>query len=129
MRLLIDTNRYSDLLAGDRDVVRRFQEATTVWLSVVSIGELRSGFRRGSRTAQNEAELRELLDVRGVQALPVDEETAAYYAQTHAYLKDIGANIPINDVWIAAQALQHNLVLDTRDSDFERVPGLRLLKS
>ncbi|MBX3424918.1 MAG: PIN domain-containing protein [Pirellulales bacterium] len=37
-----------------------------------------------------------------------------------------GTPIPTNDVWIAAQALQHNLTLDTRDEHFRKVPGLKL---
>ena len=36
--------------------------------------------------------------------------------------------MPINDIWIAAQAIRNDYTLITRDSDFDRVPGLKLLK-
>ncbi|MBA3472116.1 MAG: VapC toxin family PIN domain ribonuclease, partial [Rubrobacter sp.] len=37
-----------------------------------------------------------------------------------------GRPIPENDIWIAAVALQHDLVLASRDSHFEHVEGLQL---
>lgn len=40
-------------------------------------------------------------------------------------LKRKGKPIPENDVWIAACALQHDLILVTRDGHFEYVEGLR----
>ncbi|HEV8045487.1 MAG TPA: PIN domain-containing protein [Rubrobacter sp.] len=41
-------------------------------------------------------------------------------------MRRIGRPIPENDIWIAATALQHGLVLVTRDSHFEHVEGLRV---
>jgi len=35
-----------------------------------------------------------------------------------------GLPIPENDLWIAASARQHNLVLVTRDHHFDQVAGL-----
>jgi len=39
-------------------------------------------------------------------------------------LKRARTPIPDNDLWIAAMALQHDLLLITRDQHFERVPQL-----
>ena len=44
-----------------------------------------------------------------------------------AHLQRTGQVMPINDVWIAAQALELDVPLLTDDAHFRRVPGLRLL--
>ena len=41
-------------------------------------------------------------------------------------LKLAGTPIPINDVWIAAHAIETGSMLITFDSHFDRIPGLRL---
>jgi len=50
--------------------------------------------------------------------------------ETAGHLKDnlrkLGTPIPINDVWIAAHALETGSVLVTYDDHFSRIPGLRL---
>jgi predicted nucleic acid-binding protein len=40
-------------------------------------------------------------------------------------LKKAGQPLPLNDVWIAAHALETGSVLVTYDSHFSDVPGLR----
>jgi len=39
-----------------------------------------------------------------------------------------GKKIPLNDVWIAAHAMQHGAILITYDKHFEHVQGLRIWK-
>ena len=39
-------------------------------------------------------------------------------------LREVGRPIPDNDVWIAATARSHDLVLVTRDAHFASVEGL-----
>ena len=36
-----------------------------------------------------------------------------------------GTPIPDNDIWIAAIALQHNLILVTRDTHFDEIESLQ----
>jgi hypothetical protein len=64
-RLLLDTNRYSDLVANVGAVTSRVERAAEVWLTVISVGELRAGFALGTRRAQNEARLTQVLTLRG----------------------------------------------------------------
>ncbi|MAT72173.1 MAG: VapC toxin family PIN domain ribonuclease [Planctomycetaceae bacterium] len=129
MRLLLDTNRYGDVVNRDREVIERLQVATEVWLPLVVLGEIRAGFALGSRRSKNERRLAEFLQFQGVGVLLPDEETARHYAEIAADLRRQGSPIPTNDIWIAAQALQHNLTLDTRDEHFRKVPGLKLWKA
>ncbi len=37
-----------------------------------------------------------------------------------------GRLIPDNDIWIAAIAMQHNLILVTRDSHFDEIESLQI---
>jgi tRNA(fMet)-specific endonuclease VapC len=53
-------------------------------------------------------------------------ETADFFGVIKNSLKQAGRPIPINDVWIAAHALEHGVVLVTRDKHFHWVAGLRL---
>ena len=56
--------------------------------------------------------------------LNADENTAQFYGSIVASLYKKGKPIPINDVWIAAIALQHGLTLVTRDKHFSEIEGL-----
>lgn len=127
MRLLLDTNRYRDLVDRDLNVTERVEQSASTWLSAITIGELRAGFATGRKQLQNESRLQAVLSLQGVGILPVDEETTYLYAQVYRDLKRKGRPIPRNDLWIAAQALQYNLVLDTRDRHFNEIPGLSLV--
>lgn len=128
MRLLLDTNRYRDLVDRRREVTERVEHANSTWLSLITLGELRAGFSIGSRRDKNESRLRAVLDLQGVGVLAIDEETTHYYASVLSQLRSVGRPIPTNDIWIAAQAIQHNLTLDTRDEHFRDVLGLRLVE-
>jgi len=48
------------------------------------------------------------------------------FAEIKHALKRAGTPLPLNDVWIAAQALETGAVLATFDARFANVPGLRL---
>lgn len=52
--------------------------------------------------------------------------TGERYGLIFAELTRQGKLIPTNDIWIAALALQHDYILATRDSDFSRIPGLKV---
>jgi tRNA(fMet)-specific endonuclease VapC len=51
-------------------------------------------------------------------------ETAEHYADICARPRRKGRPIPTNDMWIAASAREHGLVLFTRDAHFHGVDGL-----
>jgi len=58
--------------------------------------------------------------------LACDTETARRYGEIKELLRARGRPIPENDIWMAAIALQHDLILVTRDAHFEAVDKLRL---
>ena len=125
-RILIDTNIYSHALRGNEDVVAVLRKVEKVGFSVISIGELLSGFKGGDREPKNRAELEKFLDSPRVVVYPVDEDTSEYYAEIIDNLRKVGRPIPTNDIWIAAVAIQNGLKLFTRDAHFSDISGLFL---
>jgi tRNA(fMet)-specific endonuclease VapC len=52
----------------------------------------------------------------------IDEETSQRHAYIHDYLRRKGTPVSPNDLWIAASAWQHGLVVLTLDGDFSKIP-------
>jgi tRNA(fMet)-specific endonuclease VapC len=127
VKLLLDTNKYTDLARGEPSIVASVESAEELWLSVITLGELRAGFLGGDRITDNERKLEEFLSLSIAGILGVDEHTSSLYAQIYQTLKIAGRKIPTNDIWIAAQTLQHDLVLASRDQHFHQVAGLKVI--
>ena len=51
-------------------------------------------------------------------------ETTRHYANLFRQLRAAGTPIPVNDLWIAALVVQHDLVLYSRDAHFDALPQL-----
>lgn len=125
-KLLLDTNGYSSLFKGDTAVKKELEEADAVYISVVVLGELLAAFRKGNRYNKNKQELEELLDRSNVEILKINKTTAEIYGEVKNSLQKKGKPISINDVWIASQAMETGSVVVTYDTDFLKVPGLRV---
>jgi len=123
-KVLIDTNIYSLAMRGDGDVVKMLRKIDLIGFSAISIGELFSGFKGGSREARNREELNFFLDSPRVAVHPIDEGTADFYASILNNLKAAGTPIPTNDIWIAAVAFQYGYKLFSKDNHFNLIPGL-----
>src|SRR4030042_7005586 len=113
--ILIDTNIYSYALKGDEETVSLLKTMRLIGISSVSIGELLSGFKGGTREKENRRELEEFLDSPRFHIYSVDENTAEFYAEILNEMRTKGTPIPTNDIWIASVALQKGLLLYSRD--------------
>lgn len=122
--LVLDTSAYSNFRRGHPGAVDLLVSAAVITVPVVVVGELEAGFELGSRRGENRLALTEFLAEPGVEVLPTTTRTARLYAQVFAGLRRGGTPIPVNDVWIAAAALECRGCLLTFDRNFERVPGL-----
>ncbi len=125
-KILMDTNIYSLALRGDQDVIATLRYIAHIGFSSISIGELLSGFKGGSREKVNRQELNQFLDSPRTYIYSADENTAEYYSAIITQLKRDGTPIPTNDIWIAATAFQHGLQLYTADKHFSYIAGLLL---
>jgi len=121
-RVLLDTSAYASFLRGHPGAKAAVQEASELCLSPVVLGELRSGFLKGARRAENERVLGEFLASPRCSVPVIDDETAHRYAAIHDYLRRQGTPVSPNDLWIAASAAQHGLTVLTLDGDFDRIP-------
>ncbi len=126
-KILIDTNIYSHAMRGDHYITGLLKKVDSIGISVISIGELYSGFKAGSKELENHTELEFFLDSPRVVLYPVDIITADYYAEILSSLKKAGTPIPTNGIWIAAAAFQHGLKLFTKDAHFSYVKGLVII--
>ena len=122
MNIALDTNAYSDFMRGDGERVQIVRAARSIAMPIIVLGELRAGFAAGDRESANAANLQRFLASPRVSALLPDEQTTHHYAQLHLQLRNKGARIPTNDLWIAAMVVQHDLILCTSDRHFRRFP-------
>jgi len=125
-KILLDTNAYSKYLASDEDILNQLVKADIVYLSIFVLGELYAGFRGGNKFEQNKNYLEQFIKKSSVQILYGSEETADIFGQIKNDLKKAGTPLPINDVWIAAHAVETGSIIVTYDTHFKKIPGLRL---
>ena len=121
IRSFLDTSAYSYFRRGHPAIQRRIQESAEILVNAVVLGELRVGFLKGRQLERNLAELAGFLASPRVSVLAIDEGTAERYATILRSLQRAGAEIPTNDVWIAASAMQHGVKVLTTDRHFSRV--------
>jgi tRNA(fMet)-specific endonuclease VapC len=127
MRVALDTNRYTDLCRGEREVARLLEQADRIFLPFVVLAELRAGFAAGTRGAKNEEVLQKFLIKPGVEVLYAGDETTRTYAGLYRQLRRQGTPIPLHDLWIAALTVEHNLTLCSRDGHFQVLPQLEIV--
>jgi tRNA(fMet)-specific endonuclease VapC len=125
-KIVLDTNCYSAFLAGDKKVLESLVDAEIVFMSVFVLGELYAGFKGGSKESANIGLLDRFLQKPGVRVLNATSKTAEIFGQLKATLKKTGTPLPINDVWIAAHAMETGSSIVTYDNHFDKITGLRL---
>jgi predicted nucleic acid-binding protein len=97
-------------------------------VSVVTLAELRLGVLMASTLEARSRRLDTLSLVESLEPLPVDEDVAAAWARLVAELRAAGRRAPINDSWIAATALAHELPIATQDADYDHLPGVTVIR-
>jgi len=127
-RLLLDTSAYSAIQRGDERLREPIREAQEICLSPIVLGELRAGFLKGGKPAENEALLQGFLASPRCHVPVIDEDTAHRYAAIHDYLRRQGTPVSPDALWIAASAAQHGLRVVTLDGDFDRIPQVLVTK-
>jgi len=124
VNILIDTNRYRDFCDGEPSALDAIQRARTIAIPFVVLAELRAGFLCGTLASRNEQTLTRFLNAKRVRILFANEDTTHHFARVFAQLRLQGSPIPINDIWIAALAIQHDLLLLSRDVHFDVLPQI-----
>ncbi|HAO13230.1 MAG TPA: VapC toxin family PIN domain ribonuclease [Planktothrix sp. UBA8407] len=122
-RYLLDTNIIIALFADETVIKNNLAQANEVFIASITIGELYYGARKSGRIQANLIRIEQL--VSNSTVLVCDSETAQEYGDIKNRLRLKGRPLPENDIWIAALALQHKLILVTRDAHFQEVNNLQ----
>jgi tRNA(fMet)-specific endonuclease VapC len=125
-KYLLDTNIIIALFADDTVVKDQLGQADQVFVPSIVIGELYYGAHRSGHVKENLARIDEFAFNNVV--LGCDTETARRYGEIKHALQVKGRPIPENDIWIAAIALQHNLVLISRDAHLGQIESLSMAR-
>jgi len=125
-KISLDTNAYSELIAGDVSILDALSEASEVYMSIFVIGELYYGFTNGSKEMKNREILNHFLKKSTVKIVHTTIETAEIYGRLKTNLKKKGNPVPINDLWIASHAIETGSFLLTFDSHFKSIPEVLL---
>ena len=118
---MLDSGAYSAFMRGSQRVREIVQDAEEILISAVVVGELLYGFRQGQHTEERTAQLRSFLDRPYVSFVPAGPVTADRYARIMEPLRARGIQIPTNDVWIAAHAMETGADLVSADSHFGHI--------
>ena len=127
-KYLLDTDVFS-LMVKDQDeaINTRLQTLAKggAVLSVITTGEYFYGVTHAPVSALREKRAKRLIDFFGV--LPMEADAGVLYGAFRADLRAKGTPIGPNDLWLAAHAKAHGLVMVTRNTrEFKRVKGLRV---
>ena len=96
--------------------------APEVFVPAIALGELFFGAANSGRPSENTARVERFATGRAI--VSTDFGVAREYGKLRHYLKKKGRPLPENDIWIAAAAKCHGMVLVTRDRHFQEVEDL-----
>jgi tRNA(fMet)-specific endonuclease VapC len=125
-KYLLDTNIVIGLFGKNFEIIEKISHAAEIYVSCMVIGELCYGAEKSRRSEENLERIDDFAHSNII--LKCDGNTARYYGTTKDKLRKKGRPIPENDIWIAATALQHDLILITRDEHFKEVENLKTEK-
>jgi tRNA(fMet)-specific endonuclease VapC len=121
-KVLLDTNIVIDLFKGDKTILAYLEEQETVYIPAAVLGELYLGAYRSDNEQKHIKQIKDFL--LRCTVLVADNITAENYALVKTALLKKGKPIPENDIWIAATAVQHKLILYTNDKHLNEVDGI-----
>ena len=99
-----------------------------VAVSVATYGELRAGFLASSDLSVRSRRLTTLQTVADMHPVPIDTAVADEWARIRLLLAQAGRRVDVNDTWIAATALTHDVPVVTQDADYEVLAAISDLR-
>ena len=124
-RGLLDTSVFIAREERDLDTARIPDE---VAVSVVTYGELRAGVLAATDLTVRSRRLSTLQTVADLEPLPIDTAVADAWATLRLLLAEAGRRVNVNDTWIAATALAHDVPVVSQDADYEILAGISDLR-
>jgi len=125
-RFLLDTNVIIDFLQGRDDLKDKFLSSGYIAIPHIVTGELYYGAELSNNSIKNLKNIKSFL--KSFDILSSDDVTSTFYAKIKKGLKISGNPIPENDIWIAALALQYDLILASNDNHMQLIDKLSVEK-
>jgi len=93
-------------------------------ISPITVAELHVGVLAATDVDTRARRLATLEAIADVETLPIDNAVAASWALLRIHLAESKRRLNVNDLWIAATALAHDLPVVTQDDDFNPIEGI-----
>jgi predicted nucleic acid-binding protein len=126
MRALLDTSFFVATESGRP--LGQMEGVTETEVSVVTLAELTLGVL----TAKDEDRPARLATLASVESrwdpLPVDADVARQFASIVAALRAARRRAPILDALVAATAIVEQIPVVTQDSDYDAIPGVKVIR-
>ena len=126
-RYLIDTCVLVDAIGKGVHIPLEIEMGDVVFLSTIAIGEFKAGLDNTRRGHRDSDALSDFLSLPNVVQITLTPATTDLYGKVFRSLREAGRPIPVNDIWLAAQALEHGAVLVSGDRHFEEVANLQTM--
>ena len=123
--IALDTNILIDHFNASPRVDELLGSFDCLHIPVPVIAEMEYGYQLLKKSDPKKKIFDEFLNRKDIKIIVCDREAAKRFAEIKRELKNKGAMIPINDIWIAACCITSGLSLATRDSHFQRIPELK----
>jgi predicted nucleic acid-binding protein len=125
-RAIADTSVFSGLEAARFDAAHF---ADVEWgISAITLGELRLGVLQAQSPETASRRLSTYQLAQRFEALPVDGAVADAWALLVSRLRAAGRKVPINESWIAATAIAHQVPIVTQDADYDTMPDVEVIR-
>lgn len=122
----LDTSIVIEAFRNTTTVLDKLTSFEDIFVSHIVLGELYFGAYRSADPAKHIQQIE--FFVKNCTFISCNAMTSVFYGRTKAQLYAIGKQIPENDIWIAALAIQHALPLYTTDNHFSFLqPELELI--
>lgn len=121
---VLDTSAVIEFFRGRPGTAAAIAGLSRIVLPVAVVAELLAGRVGLRRRLEGERQVRELLRSPRVEIAGATEGTAERWAVIWDGLRRAGRPVPINDIWIAASAMEHGLVVVTTDRHFLDIPQI-----
>jgi predicted nucleic acid-binding protein len=124
-RGLLDTSVF---IAHEGRGLDNSQLPDEVAVSVITYGELRAGVLAATELSVQSRRLTTLQAVAELQPLPIDASVADAWAELRLLIARSGRRMNVNDSWIAATALAHDVPVVSQDADFDAFAEISRLR-
>jgi len=121
-RGLLDTSVFVASESGRRIDVESLPGEGAI--SPITVAELHVGVLAAADVDTRARRLATLEAVADIETLPIDNRVAAAWALLRIHLAESKRRLNVNDLWIAATALAHDLPVVTQDDDFDPIDGV-----